>query len=144
MVLVNMNAEKEYVSMLNRALSKLPNMAFKRTGRFEIPDVKHMVVGNRTFIKNFKQISETIRRDENHLLRFLAKEMATAAAIEGEQAVFHGKFNVETIKRLIESYVKEYVICPVCRSPDTRIIKEERFRFIVCEACGAKSSIRSI
>lgn len=139
-----MSGEEEYVSMLNRAYSNLPRVTPKRTGRFEIPEVKHMIIGNRTFIKNFKQISEAVRRDENHLLRFLAKEMATAAIIEGEQAIFHGKFNVETIKRLIESYVKEYVICPVCRSPDTKIVKEERFRFIMCEACGAKSSTRSI
>jgi len=139
-----MSGEEEYVGMLDRAYSRLPKIAPKRVGRFEIPEVKHMIIGNRTLIKNFKQISETIRRDENHLLRFLAKEMATAATIEGEQAIFHGKFSVETIKRLIESYVKEYVICPVCRSPDTKIVKEERFRFIVCEACGAKSSVRGI
>ncbi|MCD6263176.1 translation initiation factor IF-2, partial [Candidatus Bathyarchaeota archaeon] len=38
-------------------------------------------------------------------------------------------------------YTKRYVICPVCKRPDTRIVKEKRLAFLVCEACGARSSI---
>jgi translation initiation factor 2 subunit 2 len=37
-----------------------------------------------------------------------------------------------------------YVICPVCKRPDTRIVKEKRLSFLVCNACGAKSSIKQL
>jgi len=100
------------------------------------------LVGNRTFIKNFKQICGALRRDEQHLLKFVAKELATAGSMEGEQAVFQGKFDKSLMERILDDYVNGYVICPVCRSPDTKIVKEERFRFLICEACGAKSSVR--
>ena len=131
----------EYEKWLNRAYVKLPKVAEKRE-RFEIPKVHSFIVGNRTFIKNFKQLCEAINRQEQHVLRFLAKELATAGSMEGEHAVFQGKFNEDLIRRLVEEYVREYVICPVCHSPDTKIVREERFRFLVCEACGAKSSVR--
>jgi translation initiation factor 2 subunit 2 len=36
------------------------------------------------------------------------------------------------------------VICPICKRPDTKIVKERRFHFLICEACGAKSSIRPV
>lgn len=134
-------SEAEYEKWLDRGYGKLPKTTLKKE-RFEIPEVKSFIVGNRTFIKNFRQICGLINREEQHLLRFLARELATAGNIEGEQAVFQGKFNEALIRRLVEDYVKEYVICPVCRSPDTKIVREGRFRFLVCEACGAKSSVR--
>jgi translation initiation factor 2 subunit 2 len=43
---------------------------------------------------------------------------------------------------LFEIYVKDYLECPTCKSPDTKIEKENRISFLVCEACGAKSSLK--
>jgi translation initiation factor 2 subunit 2 len=77
-------------------------------------------------------------------MRYMAKELATAGSLEGDQSVFQGKFNGVLIDRIVDDYIKEYVTCPVCSSPDTKLIREERFRFLVCEACGAKSSVRAI
>lgn len=129
-----------YEKWLDRAYEKFPKSTLKRA-RFELPEIQNIITGNRTFIKNFKQICEAMNRDEQHLLKYIVKEIATAANIEGEQAIFQGKFGVNLIKHLIDEYVEKFIICPVCRSPDTKIVKEGRFRFLVCEACGAKSSL---
>ena len=32
--------------------------------------------------------------------------------------------------------------CPTCKSPDTKILKENRISFLICEACGAKSTLK--
>ncbi|MHA1988975.1 MAG: translation initiation factor IF-2 subunit beta, partial [Promethearchaeota archaeon] len=50
----------------------------------------------------------------------------------------------DIIQKKIESYVKEYVLCKECGKPDTKLIKEGRITFLKCEACGAKSSVKSI
>jgi translation initiation factor 2 subunit 2 len=57
-------------------------------------------------------------------------------------AVFQGRFTQEILGKALNVYVRDCVICPVCRSPDTRIVREERLRFLMCEACGAKSPVR--
>ncbi|MGN6709039.1 MAG: hypothetical protein ACTHKF_06800 [Candidatus Nitrosocosmicus sp.] len=44
---------------------------------------------------------------------------------------------------MIDRYIKDYVICPVCGSPDTRTEKIKKLGFMICEACGARSSIKS-
>ena len=46
------------------------------------------------------------------------------------------------ISRLFQIYVKDYVECPTCTSPDTKIVKENRISFLICEACGAKSTMK--
>jgi translation initiation factor 2 subunit 2 len=48
------------------------------------------------------------------------------------------------IVKLLQLYFREFVRCPVCGGVDTQIVSEKRFRFLVCEVCGAKSSIRKI
>jgi len=132
-----------YEELLKRAHSQLPPEVFEHK-RFEVPKVRSGTIGMRTYIVNYKEIAEALNRDQLHLLRYLSREMATAGAIDGARAIFQGKFNNDTLNRLIQHYAEEFVICPVCKRPDTKIMKEKRFSFLSCEACGAKSSVRTI
>jgi len=132
-----------YKELLKRAHSQLPPEVFEHK-RFEIPKVRSGTIGMRTYFVNYKEIAEALNRDPLHLLRFLSHEMATAGSFDGARAIFQGKFNNDTLNRLIQHYEEEFVICPVCERPDTKIVKEKRFSFLKCEACGAKSSVRTI
>lgn len=135
--------DEKYKELLERAYSQLPPTVFE-SKRFEVPEVRSTIFGMRTIVHNFKEIAETLNRPPQHLLKFLAKEMATAGVIDDERAIFQGKFEKETLQHLVERYTREYVICPICKRPDTKIVKEKRLWFLVCEACGAKSSIRPV
>jgi len=133
----------DYRELLKRAHDQLPHEFFEHK-RFEIPKVKSGTIGMRTYIINYKEIAEAMNRDPLHLLRYLSREMATAGSINGARAIFQGKFKTDTLDSLIQHYAQEFVICPVCKRPDTKIRKEKRFSFLTCDACGAKSSIRAI
>ncbi|MFB0543787.1 MAG: translation initiation factor IF-2 subunit beta [Candidatus Bathyarchaeia archaeon] len=132
--------ETSYREMLERAYDRLPHRVEKYE-RFEVPRPRVAQVGKRTVLLNFKEISEALNRDPKHLLKFLSREMATLASTEGTRVIFQGVFRQDTIRNLIETYTQRYVICPVCKRPDTKIVKEKRLSFLVCEACGARSSI---
>ena len=136
-------SELKYEDMLDDAYKMLPPEVFKRE-RFEVPKASCTIFGSRTFLNNFKEICEALNRDPEHVLRYLSKEMATLGMIDGSRAVFQGKFECETLDRLVRRYMDEFVICPICKRPDTKIIKEKRLNFLVCEACGAKSPVRRI
>jgi len=133
----------DYRELLKRAHGQLPPEIFEHK-RFEIPRVRSGTIGMRTYIVNYKEIAEALNRDPLHLLRYLSREMATAGSISGARAIFHGKFKNDTLDSLIQHYAQEFIVCPVCKRPDTKITKEKRFSFLTCDACGAKSSIRTI
>ena len=134
---------KSYKELLKRAQSRLPQE--KGSGeRFEVPRVRYSRVGMRTIIHNFKEIADVLNRDTHHLMKFLTNEMATAATLEETRATFQGKFPLDTLERLIKIYTENFVVCPVCKRPDTKIVKEKRLYFLVCEACGAKSSVKAV
>lgn len=135
--------EYNYEELLKRARSQIPETVSKHE-RLELPRLNHSVIGMRTIVYNLKEIAEALNRDPQHLLKFLTREMATAATLQESRAIFKGKFYRDTFERLIRRYMEIFVICPVCNLPDTRIVKEKRLSFIVCEACGAKSSVRQL
>lgn len=132
-----------YEELLKRARSQIPEVVSKRE-RLELPRINLSVIGMRTIVYNFKEVAEALNRDPQHLLKFLTREMATAATMQEARVIFQGKFSRETLERLIQRYMESFVTCPVCKRPDTKIVKEKRLSFLVCEACGAKSSVRQL
>jgi len=109
-----------------------------------MPRIMLQTIGLRTIIGNFKEISEALNRDPQHILKFLTREMATAATYHESRAIFQGKFGRDSFERLLQRYMESYVICPICKRPDTGVVKEKRLAFLICNACGAKSSIKQL
>jgi translation initiation factor 2 subunit 2 len=132
-----------YDDLLKRAREQMPDVQIKKE-RLEIPRIQIQTVGMRTTIANFKEIADALDRDPQHLLKFLTREMATAATFHDSRAIFQGKFRSDSFERLIQRYLDGYVVCPVCKRPDTKLVKEKRLAFLVCNACGAKSAIKQL
>jgi translation initiation factor 2 subunit 2 len=132
-----------YDELLKRASAQMPEVQAKKE-RLELPRIMIQTVGMRTIISNFKDIADALDRDPQHVLKFLTREMATAATFHDTRAIFQGKFRSDSFERLLQRYLEGYVTCPVCKRPDTKLVKEKRLAFLVCNACGAKSSIKQL
>ncbi|MEM2922757.1 MAG: translation initiation factor IF-2 subunit beta [Candidatus Bathyarchaeia archaeon] len=134
------SSNQDYRALLEKAYSKLPQHV-EAYDRFSIPRPDVRQIGRKTVVLNFKDICDQLRRDPDHLLKFLTGEMATLATFDGTKAIFQGKFGLESISNLLKIYTEKYVICPVCKRPDTHLERQKRLWFMECEACGARSSI---
>lgn len=132
----------EYVRLLDRIRTHLPEDGQRNQSRFEIPVVDVMWEGQKTFLRNFAEFAKALRRDPDKILQYLAKEFAVPAERIGDKAMFIGKRDPQDFTRLFQIYLKDYVECPTCKSPDTKVVKENRIPFLICEACGAKSTVK--
>ncbi len=134
--------DDSYEQLLKKALEK----AKARTSgeRFEMPKADVATQGAQTALKNFSQIAAALRREERHMLKYLSKEMAAPAHIEGGRAIFQGNLQPRMMQQKLESYVKEYVLCGECGKPDTKFVKEGSVTILKCEACGARSPAKRI
>jgi translation initiation factor 2 subunit 2 len=133
----------EYEALLKRLQDKLGNTAKKEKARLVVPTPQIIWVGKKTIFRNFMEFPKALRRDPEKFLLYLNKELASAGYIAGERVIFLGRKTPSSFQALIDRYVKDYVQCPVCGSPDTRTEKSKKVGFLICEACGAKSSIKS-
>ena len=133
--------KSEYEKLLKKIQDKISENESSGS-RFELPSVDIMWQGNRTFFRNFAEFPKILRRDPDKVLQYLSKEFAAPAQLAGDKAVFVGKRDPHDFTALLNRYVKEYLECSSCKSPDTKVEKLNRLTFLVCEACGAKSPLK--
>lgn len=132
----------DYEALLKRGREKLPEDI---TGgeRFEIPKVKGHLQGNKTVISNFGDISKTLQRKLELVIKYIEKQLATKAIIEGNFVIFNTKLSATKINERIQQFADQLVICKECGKPDTKLSKDTGVFFLKCQACGAKYSIKS-
>tara|TARA_Y100000310_G_C20516892_1_gene731634 strand:+ start:146 stop:559 length:414 start_codon:yes stop_codon:yes gene_type:complete len=132
-----------YDQLLKQALEKAPKSAQTGGSRFEIPKVKGHIQGNKTIVTNFQSIAQTLRREPNHLLKYLLRELAAPGEISGPRLILNRKISSALINQKIEKYALDFVICKECKKPDTKVEKEGRYLMLKCTACGAKHPINT-
>jgi translation initiation factor 2 subunit 2 len=133
----------DYGALLERAVKNLPS-SVKDSERFSVPKVRGHVQGNRTIIANFVQICDTLRREQDIVLKFILKELATPGEMKNNLLVIGSKVSASRINEKIMKYVDAYVTCKECGKPDTSIIKQNRISFLKCSACGAKYPVVAV
>ena len=133
----------EYENMLDRVYETLPKRTLSRE-RFEMPKAESFIQGNKTIVKNFSVILKKINRDERHLFKYIAKEIGTAASLSEGRMILNGKFSNQQVNTLLENYIKQFVLCPECKRPDTAVIEKRNIKMLHCEACGAVSAVKGL
>lgn len=133
---------ESYEQLLKRAREKLPEQATSGE-RFEIPKVKGHVQGNRTVISNFSEMVGMFRRDSAQLLKYLQRELATPAVVDGPRLILGRKLTSVLINKKIEQYAKDFVLCDECGKPDTQLKKENIVTIKQCTACGARTTVKA-
>lgn len=110
---------------------------------FKIPLPDSIIQGTKTIIRNFSQIVDVARRDKSEIAKYLTKELAAPVSVEEQRLIISAKVNGDSLNAKIKKYFETYVICKECHKPDTRIVSSSRgFLTIVCEACGARYTIK--
>jgi translation initiation factor 2 subunit 2 len=130
-----------YEALLDKAYENITETSGDE-GRFTVPRAKVFIEGKTTVLENFADIASVLRRDVEHFMKFLLGELGTSGKIDGNRAVFNGKFEVEQIRALVEKYTEDFVICSECGRPDTRLVKDGRTTLLRCDACGSHRPIR--
>lgn len=135
--------DAQYLEWLESGLSKVPPS--KGRDRLEIPPMKIHFEGNKTIISNLNKIAEIIERDPHLLFKYLVKRLATSGAVFEERAIIKGRFREDQLSSVLNEFIAAYVTCPVCKRPDTKLVKgENKVIFLVCSVCGARVSVKKI
>jgi translation initiation factor 2 subunit 2 len=130
-----------YEALLKKAYANVTEQS-ESTDRFIVPEAKVYIEGKTTILENFAEIADVVRRDQDHLMKYLLGELGTAGKIDGTRAIFNGKFEPSLINGLVRGYVDDYVICSECGKPDTRLVKDDRVLLLRCDACGGHRPVR--
>lgn len=147
-----MDSDRDYTydELLKRVFDimreKNPDMVAGEKKRFVMKPPQVMRVGTKkSSFSNFAEICKMLHRQPKHLLAFLLAELGTSGSVDGNnQLIIKGRFQQKQIENVLRRYIKEYVTCHTCRSPDTILQKDTRIFFLQCEMCGSRCSVASI
>lgn len=133
----------DYEKLLERAREGLEDV-MQNAERFNPPEPEILQEGSKkTIIRNFSEIVDALRRDENHLYKFLLQELGTAGSIDKRRLVLQGRVPAKKINERIKLYIDTFIVCQECNRPDTSFLRIGRTLNLHCEACGAKRPIRT-
>ncbi|XP_063539707.1 eukaryotic translation initiation factor 2 subunit 2 [Cydia strobilella] len=149
-VWVGSDRDYTYDELLERVFDimreKNPSMVSGKKQKFIMRPPQVVRIGTKkTSFANFTEICKTLHRQPKHLLDFLLAELGTSGSVDGNsQLIIKGRFQQKQIENVLRRYIKEYVTCHTCRSPDTILQKDTRLFFLQCETCGSRCSVASI
>lgn len=125
---------------------KNPDLATGEKKRLVMRPPQVLRVGTKkTSFANFLEICKLLHRPQKHVQAFLLAELGTSGSVDANnQLIIKGRFVQKQIESVLRRYIKEYVACQTCRSPDTILQKETRLFFVQCETCGSRKSVQSI
>ncbi len=134
---------EEYETLLQKAEEELPERG-AGSERFVLEKIKGHLEGNKTILINLKKIAKDLSRDENHLLKYLLRELAAPGKAVGERVILGTKVAASAINKKIKKYASEFVYCAECGKPDTKLVEEKEITYLRCLACGAKKPVKNV
>ena len=81
-----------YEKLLKQAYSNITEKT-ESSERFVVPEVKAYIEGKTTVLENFTEIVAKVRREPDHVMKFLLGELGTSGKIDGNRAIFNGKLS---------------------------------------------------
>lgn len=128
--------------LLERLYSELENKIQKTKFTLKRPQVS--ILNRKTYVKNYEELCNCLKCDEEHLKLFLKKELNTELSInDSNMLMFNTIVGTTLIENAFAKYAKNFVICleQKCGSGDTEIIRENRVIYLYCKTCNSKKSI---
>jgi len=107
---------------------KMPALIIKNKGKGN---------GVKTELINISDISKSLARDSENIMKFIGYELGTLA----NGIIINGKFDENILKGLIEKYIEKFVICDVCGNPETFFVIRKKLLKKECKACGERCDV---
>ncbi len=133
--------------LINRAYFKLKELQKTTKKTFIKPEITFH--NRKTYIINFIKYCESINREPEKVKNFLEKDMGAMASIVSENSLndeksglkFSSSFKNQIVMNSITNYMKEYVLCKLCKSGDTEINKIDKITYLCCNNCKSNNAI---
>jgi len=96
--------------------------------------------GVKTVIENMTAIAKALEIPPEYPTRFFGYELGSQATYEHSAdrtcTIIKGKHTLQDLDRLLEEFIKKFILCPKCKLPETKIsVKKSQVR-IDCRGCG--------
>ena len=99
----------------------------------------------KTSIHNMIDIALALRVPCTYLTRYLGIELSTSSTYEAGITVLNGEYQADVILRVLQKFIKAFVLCPNCRLPEIKLVVNKQECIVYdCACCGSSGKIPEI
>ena len=99
--------------------------------------------GIKTCIVNCAEVAGQLHRTPGELCKFFGCELAAQSRITDDRAIVNGAHTDKVLQQILDVFIDKFVLCPVCKLPETKLSVSNGDIYHKCKACGAKSLVDS-
>jgi len=133
---------------LYRQLHEKNEKLFENEKNHQLPAPQVDLIGSKkTRWRNFKQTCELLKRKVDDVKLFFLAEMNTPGNLDGNvNLILKGRWRPRQFENILKKYIREYVECRGCHSPETILTRDNasRLYFLECKVCGCQRSVAPI
>ncbi len=115
--------------------------------RYTMPPltIRHEGKGNgqKTVILNLKDVSDSLDRPLEILVKYFGIELCSQSRHESEsdRVVINGNHTPAQLQTVVNTFIDMYVLCPNCGLPETVMTLKKEVVGHKCKSCGAKEAV---
>lgn len=110
--------------------------------RYKMPEVMTKVEGRgngiKTVIPNIADVARALKCEPMYPTKYFACELGAVSQWDSERdvGIVNGKHDQPVIAKLLQDFIKKYVLCPNCNYPETKMKVKKGVILAQCSACG--------
>lgn len=110
--------------------------------RYKMPELVTKIEGRgngiKTVITNMADVGLALKRDPAYPTKFFAIELGALSQWEEARnvGIVNGEHSKATLQKLLEDFIRRYVLCPKCKLPETDLKVKAKKIEARCKACG--------
>jgi len=115
--------------------------------RYKRHILQMQITKHETLITNLDQVAKNICRNPEHLAKWFSLNIkGSPVKVQKLNGVvilsLKGNPTLSTLEDILEKFIEKYVICPVCKLPETKYMVDSTLN-LQCEACGNNQECKS-
>ena len=133
-----------YDELLTKVFRLCNNEQKSETKKFIVlPQVQLAREGSKRVVwQNFEKICTILNRNPEDVRVFVLEELMAQGTMDSQGGLtMKVKVQPSQVENVIMHYAQVYVQCPVCKSLNTELIKENRIQFVHCNDCSSHNSV---
>ncbi len=124
-----------------RGLSEINDISY----RYRMPSISVINQKNKTVINNINEIASALETNPEFIIDFFRKKFSISIKYDNKSNYVELKSILQIdLQNALFEFIEYFIICPLCKNPETELYIKKESLYIKCKACSNNSKVNMV